>query len=132
MKKSKKSSAVSSTAAEAPVQASSPITNVLAERYASLAMKDIWSQHGRILLERDFWGLLGFRMRVRVFDIRGDRISGGEVLVETSAGTHDNLEGLAVWRDRQGTIRLTMISDDNQRFFQRTEFVEYRVRAQKP
>ncbi|HQL20582.1 MAG TPA: lyase family protein, partial [Opitutaceae bacterium] len=55
MKKSKKSSAVSSTAAEAPVQASSPITNVLAERYASLAMKDIWSQHGRILLERDFW-----------------------------------------------------------------------------
>ena len=84
------------------------------------------------LLERDFWGLLGFRTRVRVFDIRGDRISGGEVLVETSAGTHDNLEGLAVWRDRQGTIRLTMISDDNQRFFQRTEFVEYRVRAQKP
>ena len=55
VKKSKKSSAVSSTAAEAPVQASSPITNVLAERYASLAMKDIWSQHGRILLERDFW-----------------------------------------------------------------------------
>jgi adenylosuccinate lyase len=31
------------------------IPNVLAERYASAAMKDIWSQHGRVALERDFW-----------------------------------------------------------------------------
>ena len=31
------------------------IPNVLAERYASVAMKDLWSAHGRILLERDFW-----------------------------------------------------------------------------
>ena len=29
--------------------------NVLAERYASPAMKGIWSQHGRVALERDFW-----------------------------------------------------------------------------
>ena len=32
-----------------------PIPNVLAERYASPAMKAIWSQHGRVALERDFW-----------------------------------------------------------------------------
>lgn len=31
------------------------IPNVLAERYASVAMKDIWSQTGRVALERDFW-----------------------------------------------------------------------------
>ncbi|MDD2763214.1 MAG: adenylosuccinate lyase [Opitutaceae bacterium] len=31
------------------------IANVLAERYASPAIKDIWSVPGRILLERDFW-----------------------------------------------------------------------------
>ena len=31
------------------------ITNVLAERYASTAIKDIWSQTGRVALERDFW-----------------------------------------------------------------------------
>ncbi|MBI5382219.1 MAG: adenylosuccinate lyase [Opitutae bacterium] len=31
------------------------IPNVLAERYTSPAMKELWSQHGRILLERDFW-----------------------------------------------------------------------------
>jgi adenylosuccinate lyase len=35
--------------------AEGPIPNVLAERYASPAMKDIWSQHGRVALERDFW-----------------------------------------------------------------------------
>ncbi|HUL53244.1 MAG TPA: adenylosuccinate lyase [Opitutaceae bacterium] len=32
-----------------------PVANVLAERYASPAIRDIWSVHGRILLERDFW-----------------------------------------------------------------------------
>jgi adenylosuccinate lyase len=31
------------------------IPNVLAERYASPAMKDIWSPAGRITLERDYW-----------------------------------------------------------------------------
>src|ERR1700751_2082218 len=35
--------------------AAAPIPNVLAERYASTAMKDIWSQQGRVALERDFW-----------------------------------------------------------------------------
>jgi len=31
------------------------IPNVLAERYASPLIRDIWSPEGRILLERDFW-----------------------------------------------------------------------------
>lgn len=35
--------------------ASHAIPNVLAERYASAAIKDIWSQTGRVGLERDFW-----------------------------------------------------------------------------
>jgi adenylosuccinate lyase len=35
--------------------APAPIPNVLAERYASPAMREIWSQHGRVTLERDFW-----------------------------------------------------------------------------
>jgi len=42
-------------AAAAPAPAAPVVSNVLAERYASPAMKGIWSQHGRILLERDFW-----------------------------------------------------------------------------
>ncbi len=73
------------------------------------------------VLERDFAGI-GFRSRVRRFAPDG---TGEEVLLETGIGVHDNLEGISVWRDDRGRIRLTMVSDDNFRFFQRTEFVEY-------
>jgi adenylosuccinate lyase len=38
-----------------PAQSAEIIPNVLAERYASPAMKETWSATGRILLERDFW-----------------------------------------------------------------------------
>ncbi len=44
---------MSSDAAATPAPAAIP--NVLAERYASPAMKEIWSAHGRILIERDYW-----------------------------------------------------------------------------
>lgn len=83
---------------------------------------------GRLyLLERDFWGFLGFLSRVRRFDLRDGAPTGGTVLFETRAGVHDNLEGIAVWRDARGALRLTMVSDDNRRALQRTEIVDYRV-----
>ncbi|MBV6638599.1 MAG: esterase-like activity of phytase family protein [Mameliella sp.] len=78
------------------------------------------------LLEREFTGF-AFRSRVRRFIIAGDRIAGEETLLETPRHTHGNLEGLAVWRDATGAIRLTMLSDDNFKSFLRSEFVEYRV-----
>jgi hypothetical protein len=40
---------------------------------------------------------------------------------------HDNLEGLSVWRDDQGVLHATMISDDNFIFVQQTQIVEYRL-----
>lgn len=75
------------------------------------------------LLERDFTGL-GFRTRVRRFDLTGGQ---EETLLQTRTGTHDNLEGISVWQDGTGAIRMTMIADDNFKFFQTTEVVEYRV-----
>jgi adenylosuccinate lyase len=36
-------------------QPSDPVPNVLAERYASAAIRDVWSRRGKVLLERDFW-----------------------------------------------------------------------------
>ena len=76
------------------------------------------------LLERDFTGV-GFRTRIRSFapDFTGERL-----LLEAANATHDNLEGISVWTDPEGDLRLTLISDDNFRFFQRTEIVEYRLR----
>ena len=41
--------------ASAASESAGAIPNVLADRYASVAMRGIWSGEGRILLERDFW-----------------------------------------------------------------------------
>ena len=79
------------------------------------------------VLERYLSGIFGFRTRVRSFQIKGDTISDEIEVLQTATGTHDNLEGIAVWRDDTGRIRLTMISDDNFRIYQITEFVEYRL-----
>lgn len=79
------------------------------------------------LLERELSSIFGFKSRVRRFDMSETGLTGETTLFETTSGTHDNLEGLAVWRDKAGAIRLTMISDDNFKIFQRTEFVEHRV-----
>ncbi len=79
------------------------------------------------LLERALTSVFGFQTQVRRFDIRAGKIGKGELILRTSSGTHDNLEGLSVWRDNTGDIRLTMISDDNFNILQRTEFVEYRL-----
>lgn len=79
------------------------------------------------LLERNFKGVFGFENRVRRFDISGNNISRGEVVLQTPAGRHGNLEGIALWRDAGGNIRLTLVADDNFNYFQRSEFVEYRL-----
>lgn len=83
---------------------------------------------GRLyLLERDFWPLLGFSSRVRRITLAGDRVSADEVIWQTDPGHHDNLEGLAAWQDGAGTIRLTLVSDDNFLPIQTTELVDLRV-----
>jgi hypothetical protein len=83
---------------------------------------------GRLyLLERELTGLNGFATRVRSFALGRNSLSDERELLRTTGGTHDNLEGIAVWATPEGVIRVTMISDDNFKFFQRTELVEYRL-----
>ena len=84
---------------------------------------------GRLyLLERAFTGF-AFRSRVRALTLGPKRAVTSETLLTTPSWRHDNLEGLSVWKDAQNRIRLTMISDDNFRAIQRTQFVEYVVTA---
>ncbi|MFS4581436.1 esterase-like activity of phytase family protein [Phaeobacter sp. C3_T13_0] len=78
------------------------------------------------LLERNF-GFIGFRSRLRRWNVVGDHISGEVTLLETGLGLHDNLEGVSIWRDQSGALRATMVSDDNFKSLQRTELVEYRL-----
>ncbi len=80
---------------------------------------------GRLyVLERRFL-LIGFQSRLRRWDVTEDGAKNEITLIRTPLGTHDNLEGVAVWRDTAGQLRATMISDDNFNPFQRTELVEY-------
>ncbi|SFK92007.1 esterase-like activity of phytase family protein [Shimia haliotis] len=80
---------------------------------------------GRLyVLERGFNGL-GFRTRVRSFEVESGDVRNEKLLFSKGIAQHDNLEGISVWRDEDGAIRLTMISDDNFRFLQKTEIVEY-------
>ncbi|NIZ60363.1 hypothetical protein DL239_05175 [Sedimentitalea sp. CY04] len=76
------------------------------------------------LLERDY-GFFGFSSRLRRWDFTQDSATNEQTLLQTSAGNHDNLEGLSVWRDQNGQLRATMVSDDNFIALQRTELVEY-------
>lgn len=79
------------------------------------------------LLERALTSIMGFSTRVRRFDMGPDGFTNETLLLQTEPGTHDNLEGLTTWRDDDGMIRLTMVSDNNFKFFQRNEVVEYTV-----
>jgi hypothetical protein len=84
---------------------------------------------GRLyIVERDYWGLVGFMTRIRRLTLDGTTIVADEVLAETRARVHDNLESIAAWRGADGRVRLTLISDDNRVPTQRTEFVDYVVR----
>lgn len=68
---------------------------------------------GRLyVLERHFKGL-GFASLVRSFHVDDNGLSDPQTHLQTPERFHGNLEGLSVWRDAQGQIRLTLVADDN-------------------
>ena len=86
---------------------------------------------GRLyILERYFRGL-GFSSRVTSYAVDSKGLHDQRVILTTRAFRFGNLEGLSVWRDGNGQVRLTMIADDNFMPFQRSEIVEY-VLPEKP
>lgn len=83
---------------------------------------------GRLyLLEREFRGIGGFASRLRRFDITDSGLLAEVTLLVTPLAMFDNLEGVSVWRDDQGGLRATMISDDNFFWLQQTQIVEFRL-----
>jgi hypothetical protein len=78
------------------------------------------------LLERFFGGPAGFATRIRRFDVGPDGPTGETVVLKTALGTHDNLEGLSIWRQNGGLVA-SMVSDDNFLKLFREELVEYRL-----
>lgn len=66
------------------------IPNVLAERYATAAITDIWSPEGKIKLEREFWIAVMKGQRELGLEIPADAIAAYESVIETV-----NLERIA-------------------------------------
>lgn len=84
-----------------------------------------------VLLERRFSLLTGVGMRLR--RIAGDAIRpgalvDGEVLMEAGRSHGiDNMEGLDAWRREDGATILSLVSDDNRLFLQKTLYLEFRL-----
>jgi hypothetical protein len=93
-----------------------------------LAVGADFGPDGRLyLLERELHGLAGFSSRVRSFAVSETELLDERTDLETQPGQHDNLEGISVWRGKDGSTWVTMVADDNFNFFQTTEIVEYRL-----
>lgn len=98
----------------------------LPRRGSFLPVSADFGPDGRLyVLERDFRGITGFASRVRAFTVGAKSLSGEAVVMQSPAGMFDNLEGISVWRDARGNIRLTMVSDNNFLPIQRNEIVEF-------
>ncbi|MDW4498266.1 esterase-like activity of phytase family protein [Sulfitobacter sp. D35] len=100
-----------------------PVTLPLDDRF--LPVGGDFGPDGRLyVLERHVYPF-GFRSRVRAFTVTERRLTRERTVLQTRLGTHGNLEGLSVWRDGAGRIRLTMVADDNFLPIQRNQIVEY-------
>ncbi|MEF2071402.1 esterase-like activity of phytase family protein [Consotaella aegiceratis] len=85
-----------------------------------------------LLLERRFTGILsGIGMRIRRVDgrtIQPGALVDGPIIMQADLGQEiDNMEGLEVSVGDDGKTYLTLISDDNGNFFQRTLLLEFRL-----
>ena len=82
-----------------------------------------------LVLERRVIMPLGVQMRLRRIEggaIRPGAVVDGPVVMQADmAHRIDNMEGLAVTRDADGATRITLVSDDNRSFIQRTLMLEF-------
>ena len=92
-----------------------------------LAVGADFGPDGRLYVLERAYNIFGFRARLRRWVVTETGASDEETLIETATGTHDNLEGVSIWRDADGDLRATLVSDDNFNPLQRSELVEYRL-----
>ena len=78
-----------------------------------------------LILERKFSWTQGFKTRFRLISL--DKFDNTEpITVFTStANQFDNLEGVALWRDKKGEMRILTVSDDNFHPLQQSEIREF-------
>jgi hypothetical protein len=82
-----------------------------------------------LLLERRFSLSHGVGMRLRRIagdSLRKGALVDGDTLMEVGL-THriDNMEAIDAWRREDGELVISLMSDDNQSFLQRTLYLEF-------
>lgn len=81
------------------------------------------------ILERAYSWRDGVRCRIRrirAADLKpGARIDGPVLMEANLSHQIDNMEALALWTDGEGRTRLSLLSDDNRSFLQRTVYLEF-------
>jgi len=86
---------------------------------------------GLFILERRFAWTRGIAMRIRrlsLADVKPRALLDGPVLMTADMGYQiDNMEGLALHRESDGTLVLTLMSDDNFWAVQRTLLLQFAV-----
>lgn len=86
-----------------------------------------------LILERWFsaWRGVGMRIRrIELASIQAGATLDGPIVASADLGYQiDNMEGLAVHRETDGTIVLTIVSDDNFSFIQRTLLLQFAYRG---
>lgn len=90
---------------------------------------DILPGGGLIILERHFSRTRGVAMRLRVLDLGdlGTRkpVTGRELFTADFGYEIDNMEAISVHRDSEGATVITLVSDDNFSFLQRTILLQF-------
>ena len=78
-----------------------------------------------LILERKFSWTQGFKTRFRLISL--DKFDNTEpITVFTStANQFDNLEGMTLWKDKKGAVRILTVSDDNFHPLQQSELREF-------
>lgn len=84
-----------------------------------------------LILERRFSIAQGVAMRLRRIEsaslVPGALVDGAVLMQADLAYRIDNMEALDVWQREDGETIISLISDDNQSFLQRTIYLEFRL-----
>ena len=78
-----------------------------------------------LILERKFSWTQGFKTRFRLISLNNFDNRKPITVFTSTANQFDNLEGMALWKDKKGAIRILTVSDDNFHPLQQSEIREF-------
>ena len=79
------------------------------------------------ILERRFRWYQGFATRIRRLVLAGDAITSDQRLIDSPPWRLGNSEGISVWSDPAGRTIISVVSDDNFNWVQKTAITEFVV-----